>query len=422
MRKASQNEKTKKRDYLRPEHGGEGPPVLITSVFHNRRGNRVNVFYTIFGQRTQHRTPRALLVWLDDKEPDFIDKELAAWKERVNAQADPTFSACRPDFYLKDKAALIRYLGVTAAPQTVQQYIEALENHVFPFFARKLRSDKPQEWYQDYHRWYSYLEKCRLAATTRNRIRTALNGYLRFLREKKGVNIVAMTHFEKNKRAQREGKTLPGNVLPSYSEALQWLNTLKPGRSRWTIAIMLAFGVRVSEALTTKPNDLLGEHDREMLEKKEGLYKSMIAKHHPTALLNVLVADKRALVRDDIKRILGNQPETPKGGAYTAVCFDEKLSEFLAEAIEREEFKGETTYDIVDRTIEESGHKVFSQYSTHDFRRLSITHHVLHTGDMFLTSRLHGQVSDIVVRRYYQWGLEQQRQKSAHVFRPMKKA
>lgn len=414
---------TRSRTYFKESHRTAAPATLVTYTGWTRRKGAICVFYTIYGDRKMHRTPRALCAWLDAEDEDFVTLELAQWRERVNALADPLCDAYQPEFYLRDKRQIVKFMGKSASPHTVQQYIEALENKVFPFFARKLRNDDLTTWHLSYHQWYQWLERGSASASTRNHYRVALRRLLHFYREIKGFSSLVLPIDEKEPRPTREGQVLPGDTLPSYDQALAWLRSLPAGRPRWVVTLLVCFGMRVSEALPMTRSALLGAEERSDLVSVEGLLKQLIEKHDPAAMARILVAEKRDHVRDDIvKRFLGDQDTDPKGGPYTAACFHDGLVSWLEDLVATGEDDDEQpTYAQIRDLIRSSKDPLFSQYDTHDFRRLSITHQMLEIGNRFYISRLHGQISESTIERYYQWGLEQKTNATPKTFKSMRK-
>ena len=77
-----QNETIRNRTYFGPEHLAPGPALVITSVWYERRGKKgnVSVLYKLLGEGI-YRSPRELTVWFDNKESEFITKELENWKD-----------------------------------------------------------------------------------------------------------------------------------------------------------------------------------------------------------------------------------------------------------------------------------------------------------------------------------------------------
>jgi hypothetical protein len=437
--KPRQNEATPKeqRQYLRDEHL-RGEHRFVTSMIptwpERPDNNRVVVQYTLEGNsRKSYKTPRGLTMWLDDRSDEFVRRELNEWKETHNLRVPGNkLPSHVPDFWRRDIEAFTKWArGSGAGTHTTVAYVEGLQNHVFPFFCRRLGVDNVREWHRHYVAWSEYLEKVVPALSTRNKLRTALRRYLKFLKAKRGFSDLHLPTNEKHARQTREGQILPGNELPSYDKVGKWFDRLPRGRARWIIGLCIAFGTRIGEAIVARPTDLFGAGDVEDLKKESETVRRLLSDYRPFAFLRVNKTGVTWQINKELQQLLpkmewdenGVKNRTKTGDDYMAVCFDAAWATRILDMYESEDFAGDEAvgpiYQQVLKIITESGDDLFSQYRPHDFRRLSITHKLNAIQEERLVGRMHGQVSPATLRRYYQWALEVGKKDPKKAFRPI---
>lgn len=419
-----QDATTRDRSYFRFEHQGSGPLLAITSVWFERRGKgrQVSVSYKLFTGEL-YRTPRSLSDWLDDKDELFIKKELDGWRDRVNLAADYS-SVHFPDFFLRQRTDFLRWLHRGGAkPSTIEGYLYNLGRFVFPFFVMKLRLEGPVKWSSSYPDWENHLFNRTSALHSRNRAKTALRRYLRFLEAKGHLQNPPTPRNENFRRMRREGSVLPGE-LPEWQHVHDWIASLPPGRCRWVLTMCAAFGVRVSEALATKPEDLIGSDHLEQVQKTNDVVRKAVQSDVACAFLNVNEAKKKKIYDVHVLRTLGETDEDPKTGPYIACCTAMPLAELIESMLVSGEFEGDVNYDAVYGFLREQTNVdetyPFSEYSTHDFRRLHITLQTFEFQSFFLVAQLHGHSSEDTTKKYYQWGLARRQRKANVMFRPIR--
>lgn len=399
--------------------------LIITSVWFNRRGKtkQVSVSYKVMSHGV-FRSPRSSTSWLDDKDDLFIEKELDGWKARVN-QDSGSSSEFFPDFFLRQRPDYIRWCSKSAKAVSIEGYLFYLGRFVFPFFIQRLREQDPTRWRASYTEWEAYLTSALDSLDSRNKARTALRRYLKFLEAKgKTKEVLLLPRNETARRKQREGDVLPGE-LPDWADASAWLRSLPAGRPRWVLAICAAFGVRISEALTVRPEHLIGHADVSNAQLGNGIIQKVFETGQMVAFLNVDEAQKRAIKDSHVLKAMGDVDDEPKTGPYTAGCNSQELGQLVLEMCESGEHAGETDHNEVYKFIKAQNNLdasyPFSEYSPHDFRRLHITLQALDLQSFFMVAQLHGHSSEDTTKRYYQWGHMKRRRKSGSAFQLISK-
>lgn len=418
---AAQTAETRNRTYFRAEHLAPGPLLIVTSVWIQRRGksNTVSAGYKLIDGGI-FRCPRSTTAWLDDKEDVFVEKELEDWKARVNQ--DTGFrSEFFPDFFLRHKNEFIRWCKKSAKGVSIEGYLFYLGRFVFPFFVQKMRENDIVKWRSSYSDWDTFLATSLESLDSRNKARTALRRYLKFVEAKGDLKEnLLMPRNELARRSSREGDVIPGE-LPYWADITNWLRSLQPGKIRWVLTICAAFGVRISEGLAAEPEQLIGADDIDRAELGNRVIQRARETGSMVAFLVVDEAQKRPVKDVSVVRIVGDVDDEPKTGPYTAGCSSPELGQLLLELCDAKEFEGEIEYDTVYNFIKSQANidqdYPFSSYSPHDFRRLHITLQTLDLLSFFIVSQLHGQKSEDVAKRYYQWGLMKRRRRTGTAFK-----
>ena len=417
-----QNETIRNRTYFGPEHLAPGPALVITSVWYERRGKKgnVSVLYKLLGEGI-YRSPRELTVWFDNKESEFITKELENWKGRVNLETDFT-DAFFPDFFLRERTAFLRWLCKTAKPITIEGYLFLLGRFVFPFFVQKMREMSPHRWKDSYPEWDQFISKAITTSAGRNRARTALRRYLKFLKAKGNMDSPVLPSNENERRVHREGEILPGE-LPDWKQLTDWLKSLPPGKARWIVTMCAAFGIRISEACVAMPEHLIGQGHLEEIQRVNDIIRKAVDTNLVSAFLTVNEAKKRQIKDINVLNTVGDADEDPKTGPYIACCSSIELANFIVHLIETKEYEGQASSHFVYRFIKGQANLdpayPFSAYSPHDFRRLHITLQAFELQSFFIVAQLHGHSSEETTKRYYQWGLSRRQKKAGLTFSPI---
>jgi integrase len=422
--KSRQDATTRDRTYLRLEHQAPGPAFAITSVWFERRGKKKQVCtsYKLLGDGI-YRTPRSLSIWLDDKDDVFIAKELENWKAKVNQETDFA-SAHFPDFFLRQRTDFLKWCAKSAKPITIEGYLFFLGRFVFPFFVQRMREPSPERWKGSYQEWDEHISRSLASQSARNRARTALRRYLKYLKAKGHVEAPILPSNETSRKPQREGDVLPGE-LPDWGHVRDWLVSLPPGKARWIVTICAAFGVRISEAMAAQPEHLIGEAHLEEIQRTNDLIRKAHETGPAVAFLSVIEARKRRIRDVSIVRAIGDVDDDPKTGPYLACCTSSELAELIVQLIMNGEHEGPASYDLAYRFIKEQTDLdpsyPFSLYSPHDFRRLHITLQTFEFQSFFIVAQLHGHSSEETTKKYYQWGLARRQKKTGLAFTPIRR-
>lgn len=423
----TQDQTTKTRTYFKSEHEGS----LLSSVYFIRTKappGGVKVCYDLRNGILCQATPRAQCKWLDPHDDAFVKQELAMWRKRING--DRELDPLEPQFFLKQRQDFVHWLQKTAKLATIQEHLRNLTHHVFPYFVGLRKQPEPARWVKLYSDFYTFLENSGNSVQTRNHIRTATNRYLVYLREKHNAHGAVLLPMEQIRRSTQEPVAFPSQRLPSYPELDSWYRTVSlPLRERWTLLLMLAFGVRFSEALAATPSDLLGEGDAENIKSSSDVVSAILKAYSPTAFLQITKAVKRPLKHKAVIHLAGALDDTPKSGDYVAACFSTEFSAHLEAFAEEWDLKPATQQDYivaynrilkaVDATSSSSD-LAFNEYHPHDFRRLSVTMKVMSMQNTYYTSRIHGHGEE-VSKGYLQKGLELQKRTTKVVFKAIGK-
>ena len=409
--RTDQNEETKGSDrtYFKDAHLGNGPPIIVLSAYPNKKKHQktgvAEVGYKVF-DGSKHKCPRSRSRWLDGKPLEFIEAELQSWKDRVNRAAEVE-GRYFPDFYSKHRAAFLKWCHKTAKQSTISGYESHLGNHIFPYFCLRLRKDEPKEWADHITNWEKYLEKKVDTPRTRNYARSALRRYFKFLFSRRIIDDIPSFYNEPERSKGPQEQVIPGDTLPDWSDIVGWLKTLPPGRERFVITVAAAFGIRPSEALGADKYKLIGGNEIDSYPSKAHII-NQARKHDVASLfLEVDFAVKKKQGDSTITKVIGEIDDDPKSGPYLASCIDHEIANFLLELISNKENEDTVDYDHVYKYLKANATDFngfpFSQYALRDFRRYHITMSAYAYGDLFLVARLHGQKSEEIVKRYYQW-------------------
>lgn len=394
------------------EHSG----LIVSWADAVDRGNgQISVLYKVFGERKQYRCPRFKTAYLDGKGLEFAKLEVQLWKnDNNNAQGKGNLL---PPFYLLHRKDYLQFLHQNARHTTIDGYEAALRQYVFPFFVGRLKLDSPSRWTQDaVMRWENFLSEQLKEASSRNRKRTALRRYLKFLKLKGIIKFIPQIINEETSRETLE-TPIPGD-LPQWKDVLDWLRKLSPGRYRFVRAVGMAFGLRVSEALAVEEFDFIGEEETEDLKSRGDFISQIVNKGKCYLLLNVNKAKKRTINPEIIKILGGDINKEPKSGPYTACCSNQEVAEFIVELIDNKEHLGslkkDEIYKIMNEVPFDPSSFRFHLYRPHDDRRLNITLQCLDfsndiTDVIETVCILHGQSSRDVFNKYFQWGQTQRR-------------
>lgn len=401
-------------NYFVKEHEHQGHYITWAGVVDRGNGS-ISVAYKVLGVSKQFRCPRWKTVWFDKYGLDFAKNAVEEWKKSCNNSTGK--GDFIPQFYLKHRKDFIKWLSASASHSTIQGYEIALRQYVFPYLVVKLQLNEPIKWTNDsISNWDASLMSTVMEIGSRNRKRTAFRRYLKFLKRMNIIKVVPQIFDESQSRNTTE-TPIPGD-LPDWTNALTWLRTLPAGKYRFTRAITMAFGLRISEAVSVTEDDFIGEESKDELSARNDFISRLIEKKLGYLFLNVNKAEKKRVNIDIIKFLGKEQSNEPKSGPYIACCTSLDMANFILELIENNEHLGEFSRDDVYRikksiTSDQSGFK-FDKYNPHDDRRLNITLQCLDLGmnvnDVVeICCTLHGQSSRDVFSRYFQWGQTQRR-------------
>jgi integrase len=399
------------RTYFREEHEFQGHFITWADVV-DRGNSKLYISYKIKGDDRQFRVPREKSAWLDLHGLDYARLDIANWKSANNNSIGR--GSLLPPFYLKHRREFLKWLHHTARHSTINGYEASLEQDIFPYFVGKLKLDSPSKWdLESISRWETFLLEHSHEPSTRNRKRTALRRYLRFLRLKSEIRNLPLILNEPETRESIE-TPIPG-ALPEWKDIVQYLNRLQPGRIRFTMAACAAFGVRISEALAITEQDFFGAESEQFINAKHDYIRKIKDAGLGALFLYVESARKRK-VKEDIIKVLGEADDLPKSGKYTACCTNEEIAQFVVEMIERGEHLEDVSADAIYRFQRTLPHdpspNKFHEYTNHDYRRLNIT---LQTMDLDIEGRIdvccltHAHSSREAFKKYFQWGLLQRR-------------
>ena len=404
-------------NFFRLDHEQKGYFVSWANAY-DRGDGQISVCYKLQGDRKQYRTPRWKSSWFDNLGLDQCQLAVDSWKKSNNNSMG--VGNLTPAFYQSHRRNFFKWLNNTAKHVTIAQYEQALKQYVFPYFVERMGINKPKLWNQDIiDKWDAFLGEHIKQATSRNRKRTALRRYLKFLKRAGEIKIIPQIFDEAIKRDTKE-TIIPGE-LPEWKDVVSWLKKLPSGRYRFIRAISMGFGLRVSEAFAVEEDDLFGFESIDQIVARNDFISRIVEKELGSLFLYVDKADKKK-VSKDIIRILGEQDNEPKTGPYTACCTCPELAEFIYELIKNgehlEELSKDDIYRILYNLPVDNSPFLFNQYRPHDDRRLNITLQCLDLSmdinDVIeICTLLHGQSSREVFGRYFQWGLTQRRKQQS---------
>ncbi len=401
----------KPRTYFREEHEFGGHFVTWADVV-DRGCGKIYISYKVKGDDKQFRVPREKSAWLDPHGLEYARLDIANWKNANNNSIGR--GSMSPPFYLAHRREFLKWLHHTARHSTINGYEASLVQDVFPYFVGKLKLETPHRWdLESIARWETFLlEQCR-EPSTRNRKRTALRRYFRFLKLRSEVKTLPLILNEPESRESIE-TPIPG-ALPEWKDVIQYLKRVPAGRVRFLMASCAAFGVRISEALAITEQDFFGAESEQFINAKHDYIRKIKDAGLGALFLYVESARKRK-VKDDIIKVLGEADDLPKSGKYTACCTNEEMAQFIVELIENGEHLEEISPDAVYRFQRTLPHdpspNKFHEYTNHDYRRLNIT---LQTMDLDIDGRIdvccltHAHSSREAFKKYFQWGLLQRR-------------
>ena len=401
-------------NYFKSEHEKSGHFITWAEAVDRGKGC-ISVVYKVLGDNKQHRAPRWKAIWLDANGLDHAKLVVLGWKKANNNSSGK--GKLLPQFYLSHRRAFVKWLANTCRPTTISGYEASLEQYIFPYFVERLALTSPKNWNQEaVSKWDASLSTHLNESGSRNRKRTALSRYLRFLKQKNEIQTIPQIIFESSRRKTKE-TLIPGD-LPSWSDALAWLKTLPPGRFRFIRAVTISFGLRISEAFAVKEEDFIGASHKDDLLVRNDFVSNLVSKGIGALFLEVTKAKKKNISSDLLKLLGGEDNQEPKSGPYTACCINKDLAEFVISLIEngehREELTSEKVYKIIKELPADQSNYKFNLYNPHDDRRLNITLQCLDMSTdindfVEICCQLHGQASRDVFARYFQWGQMQRR-------------
>lgn len=405
--------KQRPTNFFHPIHENQDLYVSAASVV-NRGNNQISVLYKILGNKKQFRTPRRKTVWFDKFDIELARREIDNWKHENNNFLGK--GRLLPSFYLNHRKEYIKWLARTSSPATIITYEADLRIYIFPYFTIKLGIESPINWDIDsVSRWELSLTSFIDKPSERNKTRTSLRRYLKFLKFFKVIKQVPQIFNEPVKRISRE-TPIPGD-LPEWPDVITWLESLPHGRYRFNRALMLGFGLRVSEASLITRRDFIGKESEEEINYRNDFIKELKDKQIGKLFLSVNKADK-AKINKDIVQMIGDQTTKPKSGEYTACCTNKELANLILEMLhngeDKEELARDEIYGLRRMIPEDSSPYNFHLYRPHDDRRLNITLQLFDLripNAIEVSCMLHGQSSRAIFDRYFQWGLVQRREK-----------
>lgn len=414
-KRTKRNASKRPANYFKPEHEDQGHYISWAGVI-LRGDHYVYVQYKIHGESKQFRCPRSKTLWLDSQNIDYAKHIVDEWKKANNNSTG--VGSLLPDFYMKHRGAFIKWLSSSAEHSTIQGYEDALKMYVFPYIVERLKIKSVQKWDNTViSKWDAFLMKQIENSNSRNRKRTALRRYLKFLKRTNEILIIPQIINESISRNSKE-VPLPGDSLPDWKDVLKWLKSLPSGRYRFIRAVTLGFGLRISEALLVDPDDFIGMESLNDLSSRNDFVSKAIDQKAGYLFLNVDKAVKRNISKEITAFIGKEQDLTPKSGSYIACCTNKEMARFIVKMINENENQLDGKPDEMYKTRERlkpdlSGFK-FHEYRPHDDRRLNITLQCL---DLSLSIQdcveavcmFHGQSSRDVFNRYFQWGKTQRR-------------
>ena len=323
VKKRGPYEKTKKKmvegrpkNFFHPKHENQGHFVSWADAY-DRGNGHISVQYKLYGERKQYRCPRYKTAWFDKKDIEFAKNCVQEWKQANNNSMGR--GKLLPDFYIKHQKEFVKFLYGSAGHSTIQNYQNSLEQYVFPYFVGRLELNNPAKWKPEIiAKWENFLDKHLPNPKTRNRQRTAFRRYLKFLKKKGIIKYKPDIEFDPVKKGRKE-QPLPG-FLPEWDNVVSWLKSLPPGKYRFTRAISMAFGLRISEALAVEPEDFIGRNSLKELLARNDYISILINKGAGSLFLSINKANKRK-VRRQLIRLIGEEPDNePKTGNYMACC------------------------------------------------------------------------------------------------------
>ncbi|POB13871.1 hypothetical protein C0Z22_07365 [Halobacteriovorax sp. DA5] len=398
-------------NYFKKEHENKGLYITWASPV-DRGGGQISVAYKIQGEKKQFRTPRHKTVWMDEFDIEYCKVIIEEWKNGNNNSLGR--GNLEPSFYIAHKVEFLNWLSKTCKHSTIYGYDRSLRMYSFPFLVEKLQLLHPKQWdVKSIERWEIFMSSQDLSSSSRNRHKSALRRYLRFLKLKGEIKVVPQILNEPESRESRE-KILPGE-LPEWDDVVGWIKGLPRGRYRFIMAICAGFGVRISEACAVTRRNFLGIKSSLYIDKKNDYIKTIKDAGLGALFLYVDTAIK-APVGADIIKVLGEPDNDPKTGPYTACCTNQEMANLIIEMIKNKEHQMQMTKEQITKEIaslpRDNSIFKFDQYRSHDYRRLNIT---LQSMDLDLESnveiccRTHGHSSREMFLRYFQWGLTQRR-------------
>ena len=404
------------KNFFREDHEKLGLFVSWADAF-DRGSSYISIQYKIKGDSKQYRSPRSKTAWLDAKDLEYAKLKTLKWKNSNNNSLGIGNEV--PAFYLEHQKEYLNWLFNTARHTTIETYNSDLIRYVFPYFIKRLELNSPSKWDDDaVTRWESFLYNHIKHPETRNKKRTSLRRYLRFLKQTGRIKKRPEILNEPIKRKSSTETPIPGE-LPEWTDVVKWIRQLPPGRFRFIKALGAAFGTRVSESCAIEELDIFGEESAGHIDSKNDYIRQIIDANVGALFMNVRVAVKKK-IDPQILRMLGEEPsKEPKSGPYTAVCTSPEMAQLVIDLIENGEHLEDLSMNSIlsqfASTSTDNSEFRFSEYRSHDDRRLNITLQCL---DLNLPDRIdiccqtHGHSNRETFAKYFQWGLMQKRKKS----------
>ncbi len=394
--------KIEDRTYYAPSHINN-PKTVVRHAWSRADGKRMNVLYRLNGDRKIFKSPRVLTAWLDGLSLDKIKDELERWIKRENGW-DDSLEKAFSETYLEHRVRFLKWLSADGRVQsgTLATYEMQLARYVFPFF-RKFRL-KENQWGENLGKWSQWLALQGIEAETRNRVRTAVRRWLKY-----GIYFGLWTTAvpaDERVSKTKDKRPIPFDYLPKHDEVLAVIKALPPSRERWLLAMVMGFGVRVSEALAMTSANLLGKTQIASDSHRTTVASNYVVRHGKGAYKPFLMMDVNERVREgnsEIALIVKQEDDTePKSGPYVAVCLDIETAKFIQQLVKNKEFElpePNSLYDVFDDLPDG-----YDSWRYHHFRKWHETWVGLGWGAED-AAQSHGHSRVVATKRYIQWAL-----------------
>lgn len=410
---------------------------------------RTRIRYRIVGDRRLYSAPQVSASRFDHRERSAARAELERWKRRTQGISD-TYQSFIPEWFKKDRDAFLTFLKDRCSNSVILRHLSYLERIIFPVFNAIDPKLRPGRWPEHFKHFNDRLiDLCRTNPSTRNKVRQTVSVFLSFYQRHHDVANMTHTLPLTERESGPKGVPVPG-TLPSSTALAAWIRSMPSGHGRWIVALMAAFGIRLSEAMALNISDIRGTTYLQRINSHNTIEGNLVRSFSAKllALTNKqlprpIAANHTAQELENIDNRLRSCGKAPRrsdsslktsnfsGGAeYHSICHDIEFAKLIAEiqadgiALETARRSGSVSWYALQGAVEraitstpvpsQQQKSLFQSYRPHDFRRLHITYAALFLWErghsLELVALSHGHSTNEkgflgTTRRYFQWAL-----------------